>query len=179
MDHRLRVCRLDGKGEGLPPWGGKLSEEQARGLVAVVRAFAPTTSRPEDGSPTDFDRDYRRLQKELHELQKQFHELSAVSPGGASSKPSTSSRRPAPQRSAPAAADMPALRELFRQRCARCHGADGTGSTVRDSMPEIPNFTEASWQARWSDAQLMAAILDGKGSEMPPWSGRISAEQAR
>jgi uncharacterized membrane protein len=45
-------------------------------------------------------------------------------------------------------------------------------------MPETPDFTNASWQARRGNAQLMASILDGKGSEMPPVRGKISEEQA-
>jgi len=175
----LLVSILDGKGTGMPSWSGKLSEEQARGLVVEVRAFASMRPKPEGGSPTDFDKKYRRFQDELHELQRQFHELSAASPGGAPAKPSASPRRPAPRRATPAAAGMPASRELFREHCAKCHAADGTGSPARDSLPEIPNFTDASWQARRSDAQLLAGILKGKGAEMPPWRDKISAEQAR
>jgi uncharacterized membrane protein len=61
----------------------------------------------------------------------------------------------------------------------KCHGADGTGSQVRDRLPETPDFTDASWQGRRSDAQLLASILDGKGKEMPPARGKLSEEQAR
>jgi mono/diheme cytochrome c family protein/uncharacterized membrane protein len=88
-------------------------------------------------------------------------------------------QRPAPGPSAPAATGTPAARELFRQRCVRCHGADGTGSRFRRRQPDIPDFTDPAWQARRSDAQLLAGILDGKGEEMPPWRGKISEEQAR
>jgi mono/diheme cytochrome c family protein/uncharacterized membrane protein len=88
-------------------------------------------------------------------------------------------QHPAPGPSAPAAEGTPAARDLFRQRCVRCHGADGTGSRVRRRQPEIPDFTDPAWQARRSDAQLLASILDGKGEEMPPWRGKISEEQAR
>ena len=70
------------------------------------------------------------------------------------------------------------MRELFRQRCVKCHGADGTGREARDRLPEIPDFTKSSWQARRSDAQLLASILDGK-DEMPSWRDKISEEQAR
>src|SRR6266498_5722691 len=122
-DPQLLVSILDGKGTGMPSWSGKLSEEQARGLVVEVRAFASMRPKPEGGSPTDFDKKYRRFQDELHELQRQFHELSAASPGGAPAKPSASPRRPAPRRATPAAAGMPASRELFREHCAKCHAA--------------------------------------------------------
>jgi len=60
-----------------------------------------------------------------------------------------------------------------------CHGADGTGKPARRRLPEIPNFTDTGWQARRSDAQLLASILDGKGKNMPPWRAKISKEQAR
>jgi mono/diheme cytochrome c family protein len=100
-------------------------------------------------------------------LQRQFRELSE------------SPRRPVPRPSTPATEAVPASRELFQQHCAECHGADGTGSQVRDSLPEIPNFTDASWQARRTNVQLMAGILKGKGADMPPWRRKISTEQAR
>jgi mono/diheme cytochrome c family protein len=71
------------------------------------------------------------------------------------------------------------VRELFRKRCAKCHGTDGTGSQARDRMAEIPDFTSAAWQAKRKDSQLIASILDGKGDDMPPGRGKISSEQAR
>jgi uncharacterized membrane protein len=61
----------------------------------------------------------------------------------------------------------------------RCHGADGTGSDVRQRQPKIPNFTDPVWQLRRSDAQLLVSILNGNGKEMPPWRGKINADQAR
>src|SRR5262249_34383907 len=85
----------------------------------------------------------------------------------------------APRSSAPAPAGTPADRELFRQHCVKCHGADGTGRDTRRHQPKIPNFTNASWQAQRSDAQLLTSILNGKGKEMPPWQGKISEAQAR
>jgi len=39
---QLLVSILDGKGDDMPPFAAKISAEQARGLVAYVRAFAPT-----------------------------------------------------------------------------------------------------------------------------------------
>src|SRR5271157_446620 len=103
----------------------------------------------------------------------------APAPLRAQASSSRSLQPPLPPQSAPAAPEMRDVRELFRQHCTKCHGADGTGSQVRSCYPEIPDFTNAPWQARRADARLMASILDGKGSEMPPQRGRISEEQAR
>jgi uncharacterized membrane protein len=45
-DAQLLAGILDGKGPEMPPFRAKMSEEQARGLTAYVRAFAPTADRP-------------------------------------------------------------------------------------------------------------------------------------
>jgi hypothetical protein len=64
---------------------------------------------------------------------------------------------------------------LFNRYCLRCHGADGRG--VWD-IPDVPNFTNARWQASRTDAQLARAILEGRGAMMPPWRGTLSLEEA-
>jgi mono/diheme cytochrome c family protein len=92
---------------------------------------------------------------------------------------SGSRQRPAPQPSAPANPSAPAARDLFRQHCANCHEAAGTGRSARSLQPEIPDFTDASWQARRSEAQFLASILDGKGQDMPAFRGKINEDQAR
>jgi hypothetical protein len=64
---------------------------------------------------------------------------------------------------------------LFNRYCIRCHGVDGRG--VWD-IPDVPNFTNARWQASRTDAQLARSILEGRGSVMPPWRGALSLEEA-
>jgi uncharacterized membrane protein len=46
-------------------------------------------------------------------------------------------------------------------------------------MPDIPDFTNVSWQARRTDEQLLASIVSGKGADMPPASEEIGQEGAR
>src|SRR5262249_26045223 len=137
---------------------------------------APAGATPKAASPANLDERNHRLEKEVHELQTQsrrleeeVHELQTQSrklakdsPSGAPSKPPQSPQPEGSRPSAPTAAGSSAVRALFQQRCVKCHGADGTGKPARGRLPEIPNFTEASWQARRSDAQLLASILDGK-----------------
>jgi hypothetical protein len=64
---------------------------------------------------------------------------------------------------------------LFNRYCIRCHGVDGRG--VWD-MPDIPDFTNARWQACRSDDQLARIILEGRGAVMPPFRGTLSLEEA-
>jgi mono/diheme cytochrome c family protein len=78
-----------------------------------------------------------------------------------------------------AAPQTPALRQaagLFRHRCARCHGSDGTGRS--GSMPGVPDFTSPLWHRARSNTQLTAAILDGAGSRMPSFAGVVNHRQA-
>jgi mono/diheme cytochrome c family protein len=64
-------------------------------------------------------------------------------------------------------------------RCARCHGNDGSGSAARDQIGEIPNFSSHKWQTSRSDTQLLESILNGKGSHMPSFRGKLSDKEAR
>jgi mono/diheme cytochrome c family protein/uncharacterized membrane protein len=175
-DTQLLQSILDGKGKKMPPWRDKVTEDQARGLVAYVRGFAPAGVGAGRGGrqqpPPDLEERQRRLNEKLGELQKQLERLSPAPPEREPAKP--------PETSPPAAAAVtPAAREQFRKHCAKCHGADGTGSPARDRLPALPDFTDASWQTQQEDARLLAGILDGKGKEMPPWRDKISEEQAR
>jgi mono/diheme cytochrome c family protein len=64
---------------------------------------------------------------------------------------------------------------LYDRYCARCHGDDGRG--VWD-MPDVPDFTNARWQAHRSDAALARAIVQGRGAVMPAFRGTLTLEEA-
>ena len=162
----------------MPPQRGKTGEEQVRSLVAYVRAFAPTTGksgREQQKGPASAEPEEAKPPRGLFE--KQHVPVRTTSHVQADS--SRFPQRPAPRQSAPLAPGTPALGELFRKRCVKCHGADGAGNKARDRLPEIPDFTNVSWQARRTDARLLESILDGKGEDMPPVRGKISEQQAR
>jgi mono/diheme cytochrome c family protein len=63
---------------------------------------------------------------------------------------------------------------LYNRYCIRCHGVDGRG--VWD-IPDVPDFTNARWQACRSDAQLARAIMEGRGAVMPPFRGTVTLEE--
>ncbi len=79
----------------------------------------------------------------------------------------------------PAPLPMRKASDLFALRCARCHDDDGSGSSRRSTMPALPDFTSARWQQRRSRPQLVVSILEGKGTRMPAFAGRISKGEAR
>jgi mono/diheme cytochrome c family protein/uncharacterized membrane protein len=178
----------------MPSFREKVSADQARALVAHVRSFAPSADKPKSTKsqkPTDteaFEREFQRLQEENEKLRRQLRKL-LEEPGrreragpaeAGQSSPSAKSAESAPRPDAAGRSDpAPADRELFRRHCVRCHGEDGSGSRARARRPDIPDFTNPSWQAGRSDAQLQASILDGKGTEMPSFRDRIGQEEAR
>lgn len=81
-------------------------------------------------------------------------------------------------RSAPAAERAPIdASALFAQACAKCHAADGTGGlpTVVNG-PRPVDLTATEWQRARTDAELLAAIRNGRGA-MPPFQDVLSSEQ--
>jgi mono/diheme cytochrome c family protein len=70
-----------------------------------------------------------------------------------------------------AAGQAPSGANVFGQRCAQCHGADGKGVAGL----RTPDFTNPQTQASLSDAQMLEIIRQGKpGTAMPAWSGKLS-----
>jgi uncharacterized membrane protein/mono/diheme cytochrome c family protein len=76
-------------------------------------------------------------------------------------------------------ASASAVRELYREHCAKCHGLDGKGTVGRKLFPEIPDFTRGEWPGERTDAQLEKSILEGKGADMPAYNAKMSAAKAK
>ncbi len=72
-----------------------------------------------------------------------------------------------------------AAKDLYKQTCARCHGADGSGKETRGDTKEIPDFTSDKWQEQRSNAQLLVSIREGKGTRMPAFASKLTDNQAR
>src|SRR5690349_488704 len=57
--------------------------------------------------------------------------------------------------------------ELFRNNCARCHGADGRGQTPSGELYKAPDLTDAEWWREHSDItttrHLIGIVTHGKG----------------
>jgi len=86
-----------------------------------------------------------------------------------------SSATPSPEH----AAKLRVAGEFFNTNCMACHGPDGKGSVIRSAMPAIPDFTRPEWQTSRNNPQLSVSVLEGKGTLMPPWRGRVSPELAQ
>jgi mono/diheme cytochrome c family protein len=65
---------------------------------------------------------------------------------------------------------------VFKRNCTMCHGPDGKGiASVR-----TPNFTDPKVQASLTDQEMLEIITHGKkGTLMPAWGDKLSAEDIR
>lgn len=61
--------------------------------------------------------------------------------------------------------------DLYKSKCAMCHGADGTSK-----MPNVPALGGAETQGK-SDADLKTIIEKGKAPKMPAYAGKLTDAQ--
>ena len=66
--------------------------------------------------------------------------------------------------------------ELFRNNCARCHGADGRAQTPSGELYKTPNLTDAEWWRKNSNIastrSLVGIVSHGKGA-MPAFGKKL------
>jgi mono/diheme cytochrome c family protein len=65
---------------------------------------------------------------------------------------------------------------LFREYCAKCHGADGQGKTPKGKQLMARDFTDAEFQSSKTDADLLKAVTKG-GEDMPAFGKKLTKEQ--
>ena len=65
--------------------------------------------------------------------------------------------------------------DLFKSKCALCHGATGAGDTAMGKSMKLRDMSSADVQKQ-SDADLTAIITNGKG-KMPKYDGKMTKEQ--
>jgi mono/diheme cytochrome c family protein len=157
-DSALGRSILEGKGKSMPRMKNKLGSVDVKEMVALVRAF--------QGGKLVVEEDPEPAPEATS------RPATTASPTGAR-PPAT---QPPPDRRNAGSGEGG---RLFQRLCQMCHGADGRGALVRDNMPTVPDFTRREWQERRRDPQLMVSILDGKGTGMPPFRGKLVAGQVR
>jgi len=62
--------------------------------------------------------------------------------------------------------------DIFKAKCAMCHGADGSASTGMGKSMGLKPLSSPEVQ-KMSDADLTALVTDGKG-KMPAYKGKLS-----
>ena len=64
---------------------------------------------------------------------------------------------------------------IFRAKCAVCHGLDGAGHTPNGKKLRVPDLRSKKIQNH-ADDELLDIVTNGKG-EMPPFGKKYSAEK--
>jgi cbb3-type cytochrome c oxidase subunit III len=66
-------------------------------------------------------------------------------------------------------------REVYADRCARCHGSDGQGRTRMGEAVEPPDLSDPVWQRGRSTARMVASVTNGRG-RMPAFKKKLSRQ---
>jgi cytochrome c6 len=65
--------------------------------------------------------------------------------------------------------------EIYKTKCASCHGPDGASQTPAGKLMKAPDLRSPEIQKR-PDTDLQRAIVNGKG-KMPPFKAKLSAAE--
>lgn len=60
-------------------------------------------------------------------------------------------------------------------KCTGCHGADGKGNP---NIKDVPNFTDAAWQKKTPDSEMIKTITNGH-KPMPAYKDKLNEEQIK
>jgi mono/diheme cytochrome c family protein len=77
----------------------------------------------------------------------------------------------------PPAGTAPSTDNLYKQKCAKCHGADGSGDTSLGRISNAPDFSDGGWWAKHPNtAERVNTITRGKKS-MPAFGKKFTKAQ--
>ncbi len=65
---------------------------------------------------------------------------------------------------------------LYKQKCSKCHGADGAGETSMGKIFGAPDFTDPRWWAKHPASGHVAVIMRGK-KNMPAFGKKLTRAQ--
>lgn len=71
----------------------------------------------------------------------------------------------------------PSTETLYKQKCSKCHGADGSGETSLGRIFGSPDFTDPGWWAKHPNSgELVSTITRGK-KNMPAFGKKLTKAQ--
>ncbi len=75
--------------------------------------------------------------------------------------------------------NTPDVSALFKVNCAKCHGQDGRAKTSAGEALGARDFSNAPWQERVTDKQIIASITHGLSNKMPAFGSKLSETEIR
>ena len=67
--------------------------------------------------------------------------------------------------------------DVYKSKCAMCHGADGLGATPAGKAMKVVSFKDASL-VKAADAEFISAATKGK-NKMPAYEGKLTEAQIK
>jgi mono/diheme cytochrome c family protein len=68
--------------------------------------------------------------------------------------------------------------ENWNKNCQGCHAKDGSGSTVMGKKNNVDDYRTAAAQAKFTDAQAIAIITDGK-EKMKSFKDKLTPDEIK
>jgi cbb3-type cytochrome c oxidase subunit III len=92
----------------------------------------------------------------------------------------TDNANAAPSSGRPGAISTADAAGLFKaNNCVACHGEDGKGNpAMKAKMDDLPDFTDAAWQKKATDAEMTETIKNGH-KPMPAYKDKLNDEQIK
>lgn len=73
--------------------------------------------------------------------------------------------------------ELARTKELFNEKCARCHGEDGRGKTETGELLGVPDFTDEEWRKEAKgDNRFIHSVTNGKDA-MPAFGKKLSKQE--
>jgi len=148
-----------GRPNGMPGFEKKLSDAEIEALAAYLGDWIQAASGAEaEADAASAGAEQRPASKDQTETAEQEQ---TTEPAKATATEETSAEEPATSGPAIAAA------EIFAQRCAVCHGADGAGSGIG------PDLTDPDYIYGKSQDEVVKSIRDGRPNGMPGFGNQL------
>jgi len=173
-DQTIAELIQTGKPPLMPAFRDKLGHEQMLALVIYIRAFSIRSTSP--GFAKTVEPSTLPVATTLQAPPAPLPTALVAKQPEKQIKPTV---QPAPTPDETLKKTRLAAAHLFRRSCVSCHGTDGRGNEMRPIMPIIPEFTNRTWQEGRTTQQLTVSILDGKGTLMPAFRGKVTEQQAK
>jgi mono/diheme cytochrome c family protein len=77
----------------------------------------------------------------------------------------------------PSTVAPPSTDSLFKDKCAKCHGADGSGETSLGRMSNAPDFTDAGWWTKHSSNAERVKVITVGSKSMPAFGKKLTKTQ--
>ena len=66
--------------------------------------------------------------------------------------------------------------DLYKTKCAMCHGAEGKGDTKAGQMTQTPDLSKLPWKHGSTQAAAEKTTHEGVG-KMPKFDGKLKADE--